>query len=77
MSIGIILVAIGLLFFAQTLGLVTAETMQVVWPLSLVIMGVVLISHKVLGHDCVGGGCWCGGTIDFGNGKKGGKKRKR
>lgn len=77
MVIGIVLVVVGLMFFAQTLELVSAETMQVLWPLSLVVLGVVLLSHKALGHNCQGEKCWCGGAVDLGLGSSSKNKRKR
>jgi hypothetical protein len=73
MILGIVLIVLGLVFFARALGFIDTLSLNMAWPLLLVILGISLLSHKVLGHECTGKNCWCGGTIDW-TGKKG-KKR--
>ena len=70
MLVGLILIVIGTVFFAQALGFLTGETLQVLWPLLLIVLGIVLLSHKALGHECKGKKCWCGGTLDWNDLKK-------
>ena len=69
MLVGLVLIVIGAVFFAQALGLVQGETISILWPLLLIVLGLVMLSHKFLGHECAGKDCWCGGTINW-NGKK-------
>lgn len=64
MLIGLTLIVIGLVFFAKALGLITADTIDVLWPLLLVVLGFGMLSHNVLGHS---GGRW---------GKNVGEKKK-
>ena len=70
MIVGIVLIVIGIMFFAQSLEFISAETMRVLWPLLLIVLGLTLLSHKMFGHDCAGKGCWCGGSVDWSNKKK-------
>lgn len=70
MVVGLVLIVIGVVFFAQSLGFIQDETMQIIWPLLVIVLGLTLLSHKVLGHDCQGKGCWCGGSIDWGTKRK-------
>lgn len=74
MLVGLILIVIGLVFFAQALGYIQGDTINILWPLLVVVLGIGLLSHKVLGHDCSGKDCWCGGAVDWSS--KGKKKRK-
>lgn len=74
MIIGLILIVIGVVFFARALGYIEGDTLSILWPLMVIVLGLSLLSHKVLGHDCTGKNCWCGGTIDWANSK--GKRRK-
>jgi len=71
MVIGIVLIGIGLIFFAQALGFLKTEEIDVLWPLLLVVLGISLLSHKVFGHECTGSKkCWYCQTVDFGGGKR-------
>lgn len=70
MLVGLVLIVIGAVFFAQSLGLIQGETLNVLWPLLLIVLGIVLLSHKVFGHECEGKTCWCGGNVTWGDNKK-------
>lgn len=70
MIMGLVLIVIGLVFFAQALGFIQGETLNILWPLLLVVLGIALLSHKALGHDCAGKNCWCGGNINWSDRKK-------
>lgn len=68
MMVGLALIVIGIVFFAQALGFIPGDAMGMLWPLLVVVLGLTLLSHKVLGHVCGGKGCWCGGRINWTNG---------
>lgn len=70
MMLGVVLIVIGIVFFAKALGFIPGETMSILWPLLLVVLGLTMISHKVLGHSCEGKNCWCGGRINWSQKKK-------
>ena len=76
MFVGLILIVIGVVFFARALGYIEGETISVLWPLLLIVLGLGLLSNKFMGHDCKGESCWCGGNVDWGN-KKGRRKSKK
>ena len=73
MVIGLILIVIGLVFFAQALGYITGDVINVLWPLLVVVLGLALITHKTFGHQCAGPDC-CGGNYTLSGGTK--KKSK-
>lgn len=77
MIIGLVLIVIGVVFFAQALGLLSGDVISVLWPLLVVVLGLSLISHKILGHECAGNGkkCWCGGVVKWGMPKKAQKRK--
>jgi len=50
MVIGLMLIVIGLVFFAKALGFVTADTLSVLWPLLLIVLGLNMLSHHIFGH---------------------------
>jgi len=55
MLIGLVLIVIGLVFFAKALGFITADTIDVLWPLLLVVLGFGMLSHRYFGQQ---GGRW-------------------
>ena len=73
MVIGLILIVIGLVFFAQALGFLPVESTKVLWPLLLIVLGLSLLSHKFFGHRCVGKECRYCEPVSWGNG---GKRKK-
>jgi hypothetical protein len=70
MLVGLVLIVIGTVFFAQALGFIQGETLSVLWPLLVIVLGIVLLSHKALGHECEGKNCWCGGNVNWSGKKK-------
>jgi len=70
MLIGLVLVTIGIVFFARALGYIEGDTLNVLWPLLLIVLGIGMISNRAMGHQCKGGSCWCGGEVDWSKKKK-------
>lgn len=70
MVIALVLIVIGLVFFARALGLVDQEALSIIWPLLLVVLGFSMLSHKMFGHEHTGKDCWYCRTVDLGAGKK-------
>lgn len=50
MVVGILLIVIGLVFFAKALGYIAGETLNVLWPLILIVIGFSLLSNRLLGE---------------------------
>lgn len=62
MFIPLILIVLGLFFFAKAIGVLTVDalSLSVLWPLILVVAGLVMVSHNMFGHSCKGKACeWC------------------
>jgi hypothetical protein len=72
MTLALVLIVFGLVFFAKTLGFIDSETLNVLWPLLLVILGISMVSHHWFGHRCNDKECWRCAEISF---DKKGKKR--
>ncbi len=49
MVIGILMIVLGLVFFAKALGFIEGETLHVLWPLILIVLGFSLIGNRMLG----------------------------
>lgn len=53
MIIAIVLIVLGLFFFARALGFVTDETLGILWPLLLVVIGLSMLSRRwMFGCNC-------------------------
>lgn len=72
MMIGIVLIVIGVVFFAKALEFISADTLSVLWPLLLIVLGLSLISHKLFGHHDAKG--WWSQTVDWNNKAKRSKR---
>lgn len=70
MILPLLLIAIGLIFFARTLGYITADTINVLWPLILVVVGLSMVSNHWFGHHCNVKDCWRCQEISFGDKSK-------
>lgn len=58
MRFGIILIIVGLLVLLNNIGVLTAETMNVVWPVTLIVLGAwIMIRRRCV---CSRYGCWGG-----------------
>lgn len=73
MLIGLVLIVIGLVFFAQALGFLPAENAKILWPLLLIVVGLSMVSHRFFGHNCDDKSCRYCMPVNWG---AGGKKRK-
>ena len=58
MFIALVLIIIGVLFFARAANLISPDMINVLWPLILIIIGLGLLSHKTFGHRCNDKDCW-------------------
>lgn len=67
MTVALVLVVIGLIFFARSLGYVDDDTISILWPLLLVIVGLSMVSHRWFGHRCDDKDCWRCSEINFGD----------
>lgn len=76
MIIPLLLIAIGLVFFARSLGFITDEVINVLWPLLLVVIGLGMMSNRYLGSCCEDGTCGAC-KINTGSGAKKGKRRRK
>lgn len=56
MIFGIIVIIIGLTFLLQSLGLITADTWQIIWPCLVIVIGLGII-NKERGGRCCGDKC--------------------
>ncbi|MEX1997945.1 MAG: DUF5668 domain-containing protein [Candidatus Andersenbacteria bacterium] len=70
MTIGLILIVIGLVFFARALGYFEEQALNIIWPLLLVVLGLSMLSHKMFGHECKGKKCWYCENVNWSGGKK-------
>ena len=69
MIIALILIVIGVVFFAKALGFIENNTVDVLWPLLLVVVGFAMLSHRRFRTCCEDGTCTlC--RVDGGAGKK-------
>ena len=73
--VAITIILIGIFFFARAIGFVNDETMNIVWPLLIVVLGLGVLAYGNTGHKCKGKNCWTCDHVEFAN-KKGKKKRK-
>jgi hypothetical protein len=56
----LVIIALGIFFFARALGLVHDDQFEIIWPLALVVLGLSLLCHKMFGHNCNDKSCeWC------------------
>lgn len=70
MLIGLVLIVIGLVFFAQALGFLPVESAKILWPLLLIVVGLSMISHRFFGHRCDDTDCNYCTPVHWGNGKR-------
>ncbi len=70
MTLALVLIAFGLVFFAKTLGFIDTDTLNVLWPLLLVIVGLSMVSNRWFGHHCDDKNCWRCTEISFDGSKK-------
>ncbi|MBI3255445.1 MAG: hypothetical protein HYZ63_00565 [Candidatus Andersenbacteria bacterium] len=73
MTLALVLILFGVAFFAKTLGFISMDTLNVLWPLLLVVLGLSMVSHHWFGHRCNDKECWRCAEISFENKPK--KKR--
>lgn len=61
MIIPLVVIALGIFFFAKSLGLVMMnDQLSIIWPLVLIVLGLSLLCHKMFGHNCTSKSCeWC------------------
>ena len=74
----ILLIAVGLFFFAKALGFdVANEFWSVLWPLVLVVLGITMVSHRNWGHACDDKTCWRCTEVSLEDSPKKSKKKKK
>jgi hypothetical protein len=54
MIIGIVIIVIGLAFLLQSLGFITGDTWQIIWPCLLIVVGLGIICKEKGGKCCCG-----------------------